>query len=89
MCLIGEETMWIEYMIEIRKKFYVEFFSKRGKKANSLNHLREIMYTIPKYIPIFPTPHNRRAFRFHMLPAYLEVNTCKNLELSKGMSMGS
>ena len=61
MCLIGEETMWIEYIIEI-KKFYVEFFSKRGKKANSLDHLREIMYTIPKYIPIFPMPHNRRAF---------------------------
>ena len=89
MYLIGKETMWIENIIEIRKKFYVEFFSKRGKKVNSLDHLREIMYTILKYIPIFLMPHNRRAFRFHMLPAHLEVNTCKNLELSKGMSMGS
>ena len=55
-------------------------YGKLGKKADSLDHLRDIMYIIPRYISISRMPPTSRALRFHMLRAHLEVNTCKNLE---------
>ena len=80
MRIVGEEDVDREYMIDMREKFYKELYGKLGKKADSLDHLREIMHTIPRYIPIFRMYPTSTKFQFHMLRADLEVNTCKNLE---------
>ena len=57
----------------------MKLYGKLAEKAESLDHLREIMYTLPKYIPISRMPPTSRAFRFHMLRTHLEVNTSRNL----------
>ena len=62
------------------EKFYMELYCKLSGKADLLDHLHEIMYTIPIYILISCIPPTSRAFRFHMLRAHLEVNNYKNLE---------
>ena len=80
MPIVGDEDVDREYMIGIREKFYIELYGKLSKKADLPDYLREIMHTIPRYIPISRMSLTSRAFRFHMLCAYLEVNTCKNLE---------
>ena len=80
MRFVGDEDVDREYMIEMGEKFYMELYGKLGKKADFLNHLREIMYTIPRYIPISRISPTSRVFRFQMVRANLEVNTCKNLE---------
>ena len=80
MRIVGEEDVDREYMIDMGEKFYKELYGKLGKKADSLDHLREIMHTIPRYIPIFRMYPTSTKFQFHMLRADLEVNTCKNLE---------
>ena len=80
MPIVGDEDVDREYMIGIREKFYIELYGKLGKKADLPDYLREIMHTIPRYIPISRMPLTSRAFQFHMLCAHLEVNTCKNLE---------
>ena len=67
-------------MIEIGEKFYMELYGNLDKKADSLDHLHDIMHTIQRYIPISRIPPTSRAFRFHVLHARLEVKTCKNLE---------
>ena len=77
---VGDEDVDIEYVIEKIEQFYLDLYGALGKKADSLNHLREIMYTVPKYIPISRMPPTSRSFRFHMLRTHLEANTCKNLE---------
>ena len=43
-------------MIEMGEKFCMDLYGKLGKKADSLDHVREIMYTLPKYIPISRMP---------------------------------
>ena len=45
----------------------------------SLDQVREIIYNLPKYIPITRIPPANRAFYFHMLPVYLQINTWKHL----------
>ena len=62
------------------EKLYMELYGNLGKKADSLDHLRETMHTIPKYIPITRMLPTSRLSRFHVLRVRLEVNTCKNLE---------
>ena len=57
----------------------MKLYGKLAEKAESLDHLREIMYTLPKYIPISRMPPTSRAFRFHMLRTHLEVHTSRNL----------
>ena len=74
MTIVGNDDVDIEYMIEMGEQFYMELYGNLGKKADSLDHLREIMYTIPKYIPISRMPPTSRTFRFHMSRAHLEVN---------------
>ena len=49
-------------MIDMGEKFHIEFYGKLGKKADSLYHLFEIMYTIPKYIPISHMHPTSRVF---------------------------
>ena len=61
---VGNDDVNIEHMVEMGEKFYMELYGKLGKKADSLNHLREIMYTMPKYIPISRIPPTSRAFRY-------------------------
>ena len=80
MCIVGTDDTDIEEMVEIGETFYLELYGKLGEKADSLDHLREIMYSMPKYIPISRMPPTSRAFRFHMLRTHLEVNNYKNLE---------
>ena len=83
--IVGDDDVDREHMIEMGEKFYMELYGKLGKKVDSLDHLREVMYTVPKYIPISRMPPTSRAFRFHMLRTHLEANTCKNLEQNRIM----
>ena len=79
MHVVGNDSVDIEEIVELGEKFYLEVYGKLGLKAESLDHLREIMYMLPKYIPISRMPPTSRAFRFHMLRAHLEVNSSINL----------
>ena len=77
--IVGDENADMEQVVNLGEKFYLELYGGLGKKAVSLNNLREIMYTAPKYIPISRMPPTTNAFRYHMLRAHLKTNTCKNL----------
>ena len=39
-------------MVELRKKLYINLYGKVAAKAKSIDQVREIMYNLPKYIPI-------------------------------------
>ena len=79
MLTVGNDDAEVEQIVRMGEKFYMELYGKLGKKTDSLDHLREVMYMMPKYIPISRMPPTSRAFRFHMLRTHLEVNTIKNL----------
>ena len=72
MNIVGNDDVDMEYIIEVGEKFYLELYGKLGKKTDLLDHLREIMYTIPKYIPISRMSPTSRAFGFHMLRTHLK-----------------
>ena len=80
MRIVVDDDVDREYMIEMGETFYLEFYINLAKKADSPDHLRETMHTIPKHIPISRMPPTMRVFRFHILRAHLEVNTYQNLE---------
>ena len=67
-------------MVALAEKFYIDFYGKVAAKANTLDQVREIMYNLPKYIPITRMPPTSRAFHFHMLRVYLQINTWKHLK---------
>ena len=46
--IVCDEDVDREYMIEIGGKLYMELYSKLDKKTDSLDHLRETMYTIAR-----------------------------------------
>ena len=69
----------IDRMVELGEKFYINLYGKVAAKAKSLDQVREIMYNLPKYIPITRMPPTSRAFYFHMLRVYLQINTWKHL----------
>ena len=52
MCIVGDDNMDREYMIEMGEKFYMGLHGKLGKKTNLLDHLCEVMYAIPINIPV-------------------------------------
>ena len=79
MHIVGDEDVDKKYKIKIGSKLYMELYGKLGKKAYLLDHLREIMCTLQKYIPVFRMPPTSRVFQFYTLRAHLEVNTCKIL----------
>ena len=79
MHIVGDEDVDKKYKIKIGSKLYMELYGKLGKKAYLLDHLREIMYTLQKYIPVFRMPPTSRVFQSYTLRAHLEVNTCKIL----------
>ena len=93
MRIVGNDDVDREYMNKMGETFYIDLYGKLGKKADLLDHLGEMMYTIPKEIPVSRIPPNYRVFRFHMLYAHLEANICKNLEqrfmVSKRMPTGT
>ena len=69
----------IDRMVELGEKFYINLYGKVAAKAKSLDQVREIMYNLPKYIPITRMPPTSSAFYFHMLCVYLQINTWKHL----------
>ena len=79
MNIVGNADANLEDIIELGETFFMEMYGKLSSKASSLSHLREIMYTLPRYIQISRMPPTSRSFRFHMLRTHLQVNTWKNL----------
>jgi hypothetical protein len=75
----GVDTADLNKHIKTVEKFYLSLYGKLGEKATSLNHLREILYGLPKYIPISRMPPTCRSFHFHALPPFLQVNTWTHL----------
>ena len=67
-------------MVELGEKFYINLYRKVAAKAKSLDQVREIMYNLPKYMPITQMPPTSRAFYFHILCVYLQINTWKHLQ---------
>ena len=67
-------------MVGLGQEFYIQLYGKIATKATTLDQIREIMYNLPKYIPITRIPPTKRAFRFHMLRNYLQVSTWKHLK---------
>ena len=57
----------------------MQLYGRLANKAQSLDQMREMMYNLPKYIPITRMPPTSRAFYFHMLHVYLQVNTWMHL----------
>ena len=39
-------------MVELGEKFYINLYGKVATKAKSLDQVREIIYSLPKYITI-------------------------------------
>ena len=78
--IVGDQDVDRENIIDMGEKFYMELYGKLGKQADLLDHLREIMFTIRRYMPISRIPPSSRTIRFHMLRTHLEMNTWKNLE---------
>ena len=62
MRIVGDEDVDREYMIEVGEKFYMELYRKLGKKAVFPDHLRGIIHTILRYIPISCMPPISRVF---------------------------
>ena len=54
-------------MVELGDKFYINLYGKVAAKAKSLDQVREIMYNLPKYMPITQMPPTSRAFYFQIL----------------------
>ena len=57
----------------------MQLYGKLASKATSLDNLRELLYTLPKYIPISRMPPTSRAFYFHMLRVHLQINSWMHL----------
>ena len=66
-------------MISIAEFFFMELYGKLLKETTSLDHLRELFYSLAKYIPISRMPPTSRVFHYHMLRVHLQVNTWHNL----------
>ena len=60
MHVVGTDSVDIEHIFELGEKFYLEVYGKLSLKAD----LGEIMYTLPKYIPISGMPPTSRGFCF-------------------------
>ena len=75
MNIIGKQEVSLDEVIDSGEKFFMQLYGKPAKYSSSLDHLREIFYILPKYIPISRVPQTSRAFRFRMLRVHLQVNT--------------
>ena len=70
MHIVGDEDVDKKYKIKIGSKLYMELYGKLGKKAYLFDHLREIMYTLQKYIPVFRMPPTSRVFQSYTTCAF-------------------
>ena len=73
-----DDDIEIDRMVELGEKFYINLYGKVAAKEKSLDQVRKIMYNLPN-IPITRMPSTSLAFYFHILRAYLQVNTWKHL----------
>ena len=73
MHIVGKDEVDLEEIINLGEKFYMDLYGKLVSKAESLDHLREIMYMLPTKIAISRMPPTSRPFRFHMLRKHLEA----------------
>ena len=75
-----DDDITVDEMVGFGGEFHIQLYRKIATKATTLDQIREIMYNLPKYIPITRIPPTKRAFRFHMLRNYLQVSTWKHLK---------
>ena len=47
-----DDDIEIDRMVELGEKFHINLYGKVAAKAKSLDQVREIIYSLPKYIPI-------------------------------------
>ena len=80
-----DDDIEIDRMVELGEKFYINLYGKVAAKENSLDQVRKIMYNLPN-IPITRMPSTSLAFYFHILRAYLQVNTWKHWNLTNLVS---
>ena len=50
--MLYDDDIEIDRMVELGEKFYINLYGKVSAKAKSLDQVCEIMYNLPKYIPI-------------------------------------
>ena len=80
-----DDDIEIDRMVELGEKFHINLYGKVAAKAKSLDQVREIIYSLPKYIPITGMSPTNRSFYFHMLRTYLQINTWKHLRQLLGL----
>ena len=80
-----DDDIEIDRMVELGEKFHINLYGKVAAKAKSLDQVREIIYSLPKYIPITGMSPTNRSFYFHMLLTYLQINTWKHLRQLLGL----
>ena len=74
MRIVGKADSSIGDVIEQGELFFMQLYGKASKYAESLDNLREILYMLPKYIPIERMLPTSRTFHFFMLRVHLQVN---------------
>ena len=57
-----EDDINVDEMVKLGEEFYIQLYGKVATKATTLDQVREIMYNLPKYIPITRMPPTSRAF---------------------------
>ena len=57
-----DDDIEIVRMIKLGEKFCINLYGKVAKKAKSLDQVCEVMYNLPKYIPITQMPPTSEAF---------------------------
>ena len=80
-----DDDIEIDRMVEPGEKFHINLHGKVAAKAKSLDQEHEIIYNLPKYIPITGMSPANRAFYFYMLRTYLQINTWKHFRQSLGL----
>ena len=81
---ILEDEINIDEMVHLGEEFYIQLYGKVATKAKTLDQVREIMYNLPKYIPITRMPPTSRAFHFHMLRVYFPSQYMETLKGGTG-----
>ena len=60
--MLYDDDIEIDRMMELGEKFCINLYGKVAKKAKSLDQVCEVMYNLPKYIPITQMPPTSEAF---------------------------
>ena len=80
MSIVGKGDIDMEDVMKLDEMFFMQLYGKAGNHADSLDDLREILYMLPKYIPIQCMPPTSRTFHFLMLRVHLQVNAWMYLQ---------